>query len=146
MNKSVPEENAGASPPPRGRPEREGVRTQLRRWSEQEAQVRARYPEFDLNREVRSRNFLALLRAGVPMLQAYEVIHLEEIKAAATADQAKQTERAVMENIKAKGTRPRENGTGTASGFTVKDDVARLTPRDRAEIARRAARGEVITF
>ena len=119
---------------------------QLRDWSEQAAQVMARYPGFDLGREARNRDFLSMLRAGVPMRRAFEVVHMDEIKAAAAAVQAQATEKAVTANIKAKGARPPENGAGASSGFTVKDDVSRLTPKDRAEMARRAARGEVITF
>lgn len=119
---------------------------QLRAWNDQAEQLKAVYPSFDLTREAQNRDFLSMLRSGVPVRQAYEVIHMEEIKAAAAAMQAKATEKAVTENIKAKGTRPQENGTGASSGFTVKDDVSRLTAKDRAEIARRAARGEVITF
>lgn len=119
---------------------------QLRDWNGQAEQLRAVYPSFDLTREAQNRNFLSMLKAGVPVRQAYEVVHMDEIKAAAAAMQAKATEKAVTDNIKAKGSRPQENGTGASSGFTVKDDVSRLTRKDRAEIARRAARGEVITF
>lgn len=119
---------------------------QLRAWNDQAEQLKAVYPSFDLSREAQNRDFLSMLKAGVPVRQAYEVIHMDEIKAATAAMQAKATEKAVTSNIKAKGARPQENGTGAASGFTVKDDVSRLTPKDRAEIARRAARGEIITF
>lgn len=119
---------------------------QLRAWNAQAEQLKAIYPSFDLTREVQNRDFLSMLRSGVPVRQAYEVVHMDEIKAAAAAMQAKATEKAVTANIKAKGARPQENGAGAGSGFTVKDDVSRLTRKDRAEIARRAARGEVITF
>lgn len=119
---------------------------QLRAWNDQAEQLKAVYPSFDLSREAQNRDFLSMLKAGVPVRQAYEVIHMDEIKAATAVMQAKATEKAVTSNIKAKGARPQENGTGAASGFTVKDDVSRLTPKDRAEIARRAARGEIITF
>lgn len=119
---------------------------QLRAWSDQAEQAKTLYPSFDLGREAQNRDFRSMLRAGVPVRQAFEVVHMDEIMATAAAMQAQATERAVTANIKAKGTRPQENGAGAASGFTVKDDVSRLTPKDRAEMARRAARGEVITF
>lgn len=115
---------------------------QLRAWDSQAEQVKALYPSFDLSLEARSRDFRAMLRAGVPMRQAFEVLHMEQIKAA----QAQAAERAVTANIRARGARPQENGAGAASAFTVKDDVSRLTAQDRAEMARRAARGETITF
>lgn len=122
------------------------AQAQLRDWNSQAAQVRALYPGFDLGREARNQTFRSMLRSGVPVRQAFEVVHMDEIKAAAAAAQAQATERAVTANIKAKGARPQENGAGAAAGFTVKDGVSRLTPQDRAEFARRASMGEVITF
>lgn len=140
---AVPETPTGSLPQegrpiPQGWTGRERAEAQLRDWDSQAEQVRTLYPSFDLGREAQNRNFLALLRSGVPVRQAFEVLHMDEIRAA--------TERAVTANIKAKGSRPQENGAGAAAGFTVKDGVSRLTARDRAEYARRAARGEVITF
>lgn len=124
----------------------ERAENQLRAWNDQAEQLKAVYPSFDLSREIQNRDFMSMLRSGVPVRQAFEVIHMDEIRAATAAMQAKATEKAVTDNIKAKGARPQENGTGASSGFTVKDDVSRLTAKDRAEIARRVARGETITF
>ena len=57
-----------------------------------------------------------------------------------------QVEKTVTDNIRARGARPQENGAAPKSAVVVKDDVSKLTPADRAEIARRAAMGETITF
>ena len=59
---------------------------------------------------------------------------------------ARAAEKQVVDTIRAKGARPAENGTAAQSAFTVKDDVSKLTREDRAEIARRAARGDSISF
>lgn len=119
---------------------------QLQKWYGEAEQVRQLYPSFDLNAEVKNPQFLGMLRAGVPVQHAFEVIHMEEIKAGVAAMQAKATEKQVVGSIRAKGARPAENGTSVQSGFIVKDDVTKLTKKDRAEIARRAVRGETITF
>lgn len=139
-------ENAELLRQQRNRVGRERADAQLRAWDEQAAQARAVYPGLDLGAEARNPQFLSMLRSGVPVQTAYEVIHMDEIKAGVATAQAQATEKAVTANIKAKGARPQENGAGAGAGFTVKDDVSRLTPKDRAELARRAARGEVITF
>lgn len=139
-------ENAELLRQQRDRVGRERADAQLRAWDEQAAQARAVYPGLDLGAEARNPQFLSMLRSGVPVRTAYEVIHMDEIKAGVATAQAQATEKAVTANIKAKGARPQENGAGAGAGFTVKDDVSRLTPKDRAELARRAARGEVITF
>lgn len=87
-----------------------------------------------------------MLRAGVPVRHAYEVVHMEEIKAGVAQLTAQATEKQVVDGIRARGARPQENGTTSQSAFTVKDDVSKLSKKDRAEIARRAMMGEKITF
>ena len=119
---------------------------QLQQWYGEAEQLKGLYPSFDLNAEVKNPQFLSMLRAGVPVQHAYEVIHMEQIKAGVAAMQAKATEKQVVDGIRAKGARPQENGTTAQSAFTIKDDVSKLSRKDRAEIARRAARGEHIEF
>lgn len=118
----------------------------LQQWYSEAEQVRQLYPSFDLTAEVKNPQFLSVLRAGVPVQHAYEVIHMEDIKAGVAAMQAQATEKKVVASVRAKGARPPENGTAAQSGFTIKDDVSKLTKQDRADIARRVARGETITF
>lgn len=54
--------------------------------------------------------------------------------------------RQVADNIRSRAERPMENGMSSQSGVVVKNDVSKLTAKDRREIARRAARGEEIRF
>lgn len=124
----------------------QAAQQQLQKWYGEAEQVKGLYPSFDLGTEVKNPQFLSMLKAGVPVRHAYEVIHMEDIKAGVAKMQAKATEKQVVEGIRAKGARPPENGTAAQSAFTVKDDVHNLTKKERAEIARRAARGEKITF
>ena len=105
---------------------------------------RALYPGFDLEKESKNPQFLSMLRAGVPVQTAYEVIHMDDIKAGVAQTTARRTEKQVVDGIRAKGSRPPENGTSSQSAFTVKDDPSKWTKQDRAEIARRVARGETI--
>lgn len=119
---------------------------QLQRWYGEAEQLKSLYPSFDLNAEVKNPQFISMLRAGVPVQHAYEVVHMAEIKAGVAAMQAKATEKQVVDGIRAKGSRPQENGTAAQSAFTVRDDVSKLSKQERAEIARRVARGEHIQF
>ena len=119
---------------------------QLQQWYGEAEQVKGLYPSFDLNAEVKNPQFLSMLRAGVPVQHAYEVVHIDQIKAGVAAMQAKATEKQVVDGIRAKGARPQENGMTSQGAFIVKDDVSKLSKRDRAEIIRRAARGEHIEF
>ena len=69
---------------------------------------------------------------------------MDEIKAGVAQNTARKTEKQVVDGIRAKGSRPAENGTSSQSAFTVKDDPHKWTKQDRAEVARRVARGETI--
>lgn len=117
---------------------------QLQKWYQEAEAMKADYPGFDLERESQDPLFLSMLRSGVPVKLAYEVMHMDEIKSTVAQTTAQQTEKQVVEGIRAKGARPAENGTSSQSGFVVKDDPAKWTKKDRAEIVRRVQRGEQI--
>lgn len=118
----------------------------LEKWTREGEALRARYPGFDLEREAKNAPFVALLRAGEPMERAWRAAHMEEILAGAIRQAAAVTERRVAEHIRARGQRPAEAGLGAQTGVVVKNDVARLTRADRADLARRAMQGESISF
>lgn len=118
----------------------------MRQWTLEAEQLKTTYPSFDLGRESENPQFVAMLRSRVPMKNAYEVLHMDEITAGVAQMTAKATEEQVVANIRARGSRPGEAGASSRSAFTVKDDVSKLSKADRAEIAKRVARGEKISF
>lgn len=123
---------------------KQAAEKQLQKWYQEAEAMKADYPDFDLGRESQDPQFLSMLRSGVPVKLAYEVMHMDEIKSTVAQTTAQQTEKQVVEGIRAKGARPAENGTSSQSGFVVKDDPAKWTKKDRAEIVRRVQRGEQI--
>lgn len=139
-------ENAALREFQRRQSSQQAAEQQLQKWYGEAEQVKGMYPSFDLNAEVQNPQFLSMLRAGVPVQHAYEVVHMDDIKAGAARMAAQATEKQVTDGIRARGARPQENGTTAQSGFTVKDDVSKLSKKDRAEIARRAMMGERISF
>lgn len=128
------------------RQRQQSVNRQMQTWYSQAEQARQLYPELDLNRESQDPRFVSMLKAGVPVQHAYEVIHMDEIKTGVAQRTARTTAQQVTDNVRARGNRPAENGVSGGSGFLVKSDVSKLTKKDRAEIARRAAHGEKIIF
>lgn len=124
----------------------EAAQQQVTKWMQESEGLKSVYKNFDLRTELNNPQFLSMLKSGVPVKSAYEVVHMEDIKAGIAQMTAKATEKQVTDNIRAKGQRPPENGTSAQSAFTVKDDVSKLSRKDRAEIARRVARGETIAF
>lgn len=122
---------------------RQKFNEQLQRWAQDAEALKGKYKSFDLNRELQNPTFSHLLKV-VPMEHAYKMVHFEEIMGDAVNITAAQTEKKVVDNVRAKGNRPAENGAASQSAFTVKDDPSKWSKRDRAEIAKRVARGETI--
>ena len=115
-------------------------------WMEQADKAKAVYPSFDLREEMQNPQFVNLLRSNVDVRTAYEVIHKDEIIPAAMQFTAKAVEQKLTNKIIANGARPAENGNSSQGASVTKSDVSALTKADRAEIARRVARGEKISF
>ena len=90
--------------------------------------------------------FVKLLRAGIDIRPAYEVLHQNEILPAAMQFATQEAERKITNKVMANGARPTENGNNSQSAAVVKSDVSQLSKADRQEIARRVARGEKIRF
>lgn len=63
------------------RQRQQSVEAQLQRWYSQAEEARQAYPDLDLERESQDPRFLGMLKAGVPVQHAYEVIHMDAIKA-----------------------------------------------------------------
>ena len=122
------------------------VDRQMKEWFNQGEALKNKFPTFDLQNEIQNPRFLSMLRSGVDVETAFKAAHMDEIMTDAMRMTQQETEKKVTDGIRAKGNRPLENGSGRRSAFTVKSDVTKLTKEDRAEIARRAAGGEHITF
>ena len=116
----------------------------LRSWYEQAEKLTGLYPEFDLETEAKNPGFVKLLQSGIDLKTAYEVIHNDEIVSGAMRVTANAVKKQVTDNIRARGMRPAENGSVAGAAAIVKKDPSKFTKEDRAEIARRARRGEVI--
>ena len=112
----------------------------------QTEQLQGIYSEFDFDTEVQDPEFVRLLHAGVPLRQAYEVLHLEDIVKTMVERQKEELHRQITDSIRARAVRPYENALAAHSGMTVTQDVSRLTREQRENYARRAAAGEEITF
>lgn len=124
----------------------ERAEQQTRQWYAEAQELKSKFPKFDLAQEVKNPQFLSMLRSGTPVEHAYKVLHFDELLGDAVSFSAAQQEQKIVANVRARGARPPENGTTAQSAFTVKDDVSKLSKKDRAEIARRAQRGEIISF
>lgn len=114
-------------------------------WVEQANELKKTFPDFELHSEIQNQQFMDLLRRGISVDHAFKILHYDEIIKGSVNDAMQKSAKATADSIAARGTRPKENGN-TGSAIVYKSDVSKLTKADRAEIAKRVARGETISF
>ncbi len=119
---------------------------QIAEWVKQGEAIKAIYPDFNMKAEFADPEFAKMLKSGISMQTAYEVRHMNELLTGAARVAAQKAEQNTVAKLKSKAARPSENGISSSSSAVIKNDVSKLTKADRAEIARRAARGEIIKF
>ena len=122
------------------------VNQKLQEWQTEAEGLKSKYPGFDFEAETKDKQFMQMLRAGVSVEAAYQAKHHAELLRSAVDTAKAETEKAVVDNIRAKGQRPVEGGANTVSAPQTGYDVRNLTRAQRAEIARQAAYGKRIEF
>ena len=108
--------------------------------------VTSRHLKERLDKELENKQFAGMLRAGVSFEAAYQAMHHAEIVANSVAAAKAEAEKAVIDNLRAKGQRPDEAGASSTSAPLTGFDVRSLTREQRAEYARQAALGKRILF
>lgn len=124
------------------------IKQQLQnKWDAESQEVKALYPEFDFATEIQSNEtFQKLIRSNLPVKDAYEFAHREELEQAKQAAVASQMQKQVVSNIQARQERPKEAGLKGQQGFQVRNDPSKLTSKDIKEIRKRVEAGEKISF
>lgn len=117
---------------------------QVKAWLAEAETLKPTYPDFDLRAELRNDRFSRMVHAGFPLKDAYEAAHMAEIMEASTQSAVKQTQKAVVANIQARGNRPKEAGISAQAGMITKSDPRSFTKEDRKEIRKRVSRGDKI--
>ena len=112
------------------------------KWLGEARQTRSVYPGFDLGGELKNEQFCELLKCGVPVKSAYELIHRDEL----FKSYARELEENITKRILAGTLRPREGAITSGSGAVIRSDTARMSKAARQEIIRRVQRGEKISF
>lgn len=119
----------------------------MQEMTRQAGALKARYPQADANAELAANpKFGELVRRGIDMTTAYEVLHRDELLRQTAAAASQQAEQRTMDKIKANQARPPENGTGGGQSAKPVFDPRTLTRAQREDIERRVRSGERITF
>ena len=115
-------------------------------WDREAEQLKAQYPEFDLEQTLANPEIANLMRLGVSMSNAYRAVYFDQIMAQNESRTAKQVERGVEARIRQRGTRPGDNGIRPGGAAQTHTDVNALTRKEREQLERAALRGQVVTF
>ena len=119
---------------------------QLERWAREAEELLGEYPDLDPESECESELFRHLLRGKLTMREAYEMAHAKELREAAVKAAREETEKRILDAVRARGTRPQENGADSGSGFTLGFDPLRLGRKERKEIVKRMLEGDPNPF
>lgn len=115
-------------------------------WDAQAAQLKAQYPDFDLQEVLDNPQVADLMRRGVSMPDAYRAAYFDHIMQQTQTQTAQQVEQGVTARIQQRASRPGENGTRPGGAVTTHVDISNTTRRQREELERRARRGEKIVL
>lgn len=135
-------ENAGLRRQVQQQRQKEEADKTYGKWVQEADGVKQTYPNFDLQEELKNHQFGELLKSGIDMKSAYQVLHMDDI----LSSTAKTVEQKLANNLRSRGNRPAENGTRARSSTVVKNDPSMLSDEDIEEVLRRVERGDHISF
>lgn len=112
--------------------------------------LKAKYPGFDLQAELKNPTFARMTAPGVnvPVETAYYAIHRQEIEQAALEAASEQVKKNVANAVRSGTMRPQENGSSAAAPSVSTFDYRKASPEQRAALKARirqaGARGEKV--
>lgn len=147
--KRISRENAALRAAEEQRQEKAGQQEAMLRWQQQSEAVAKKYPGFqgleeEANDPVTGERFLHLLSSGIDVENAYKVVHMDDLISGALEYGVNKARHDTVQTIKARGMRPSENGASGTGAAVQHKDVASLTKDERAQLMKRALRGESI--
>lgn len=115
-------------------------------WEAEAARLKVKYPAFELDEVLNNPSVADMIRRGIGLEAAYRAAYFDQLMEASTARTAQQVEQGVTARIQQRAQRPTENGAHPGGAAEMKVDVAHMTAKQRAELAKRARRGERIVL
>ena len=115
-------------------------------WQAEAEKLQQKYPSFALDEVLNNPAVADMIRRGIGLEAAYRAAYFDQLMENQTAQTAKQVEQGVAARIQQRGQRPTENGVRPGGAAETKVDVEHMTRAQRAELARRARRGERIVL
>lgn len=120
-------------------------RQQVQQWMQEAEELRQKYPGFDLEAELQNPQFLELMSfrdRNYSMEHVYKMCHVDDLINNAAQVATAQTQKAVTDNIRARGSRPVENGSQQGHGaFSMTRDFKNMSLDQIKDIANQIKSG-----
>lgn len=121
------------------------LREQYERHMVEAEEVKKVYPNFDLMQEIKNNSVFAMqIDCGVPVRNAFEAAHYQELDALKAEAIASEASKQVVNTVKANKKRPAENGLQQQPGSQIGTDIRSLSKEQLEELEARALKGEQI--
>ena len=118
----------------------------FKRWDSEGEALKETFPSFDFDLECQNEAFVEALSRVGNVRDAFFIAHMEEIMSGVMSNAKDTAQKETVDKFKARSKRPAENATHKAPAVVRKTDPSKFTDEDLEEVAKRAARGEIISF
>lgn len=130
--------------------EEQKFRQHFQKLEQQAAQMKATFPDFDLQKELQNPAFARMTspNIGLSVEDAYYAVHRKELQTAAMQVAAQKTAQKISNSIQAGSRRPQENGTSAQAPSVTTFDYRAADKQQREafkrDLQQRWARGEKV--
>lgn len=137
---ALEEENAAYKREKAAREERNAFEERVRGWMNEANALKTQFPELNFAKEAENETFVDLLNRGLPVEQAYKIIHHDDIVASAMHVAAQRAAEGAARSVAQQQARPSENGLHGQAGAATKVDVNSMTGADIIRLAEESIR------
>lgn len=116
---------------------------QMQQWRQEAEELKAKYPDFDLDAEAENPAFLDLMQNHhVTMEGAYLALNHDKV----IQQTVRRAEKKAADTVAAGRNRPRENGMGSQAGAAMSKDPMKMTTEEFKKWEEAVSRGERVSF
>lgn len=130
----------------RAKEEQMAREAQYAAWDRQFAELTQVYPNVDPKAEMQNPNFVRLMNAGVPIRDAFELIHKDELTRGAMQFTANKVAEKMANAAMVNSAHPTENGVNGGAASLAQPNLAAMPIEKFREAIQRSKAGETIDF
>ena len=130
----------------RAQQEEEMMKAQWAEWDRQFNELKNIYPNADPQAELQNENFTRLMNAGVPIRDAFELVHKDELTRGAMQFAANKVAEKMTNAAMVNNSHPTENGMAKQAAAVTHPNIQSMSIEQLKEYAMKAKAGESVDF